>query len=297
MTDQSLALRLLNRNCYDLDPATPFLPTAPIEGMGHGDYRFRDNAGREVFEIFQKATNTAYSEFGCPGPSPVEYLRKVVPEAELWPPRPGASWQAHHAFGAWEADPTSWLFTSAQEHYFGPAGDLDTLVARGTWLQCAGYQAVFEEARRQKPRCSMALNWCFNEPWPTAAGNSIVNWPAVPKESYRHVQAACRPVLASARFAKFQWRAGEEFCAELWMLSDAPGEIPAGDVEVTLVAGAPTNLLRWSHPPIPAGKNKAGPVVRAVLPWVPAGEFELVLTAGPDGAWSSRYRLSLLPPL
>ena len=36
MTDQSLPIRLLNRNCYELDPGTPFLPTAPVEGMGHG---------------------------------------------------------------------------------------------------------------------------------------------------------------------------------------------------------------------------------------------------------------------
>jgi beta-mannosidase len=295
MTDQSLALRLLNRNCYDLDPATPFLPTAPIEGMGHGDYRFRDGEGREAFETFQKARNTAYSEFGCPGPSPVSYLKAIIPAAELWPPRPGGSWQAHHAFGAWEADAASWLFTSTQEHYFGPADNLDALVARGTWLQCAGYQAIFEEARRQKPRCSMALNWCFNEPWPTAAGNSIVNWPALPKEAHRAVQAACRPVLASARIAKFQWRAGEEFSAEIWMLNDAPDAIAECEVEVTLNVGdASTDLLLWSCPGIAAGKNQAGPVVRAVLPWSATGEFELLLKAGPGGIWSSAYRLSLL---
>jgi len=296
MTDQSLALRLLNRNCYDLDPSTPFLPTAPLGGMGHGDYRFRDAQGREVFEIFRNARNTAYSEFGCPGPSPVEYLRTFIPEAELWPPREGGSWQAHHAFGAWEPDPSSWLFRATQEHYFGPAGDLDTLVARGTWLQCAGYQAIFEEARRQKPRCSMALNWCFNEPWPTAAGNSIVNWPALPKAAYRSVQAACRPVLASARVAKFQWRAGEAFSAEIWILNDAPADIPAGEMEVTLTAGSSsTRLLLWSYPKFAAGRNLAGPSVHAVLPPVPAGEFELILTAGPGGAWSSHYRLSLVP--
>jgi beta-mannosidase len=296
MTDQSLAIRLLNRNCYDLDPGTPFLPTAPVEGMGHGDYRFRDGLGREVFGIFQNARNTAYSEFGCAGPSPVDYLRGIIPEAELWPPRAGASWSAHHALGAWEADPTSWLIPSIQEHYFGEAPDLDALVARGTWLQCAGYQAIFEEARRQKPRCSMALNWCFNEPWPTAAGNSIVNWPAVPKAAYFAVQSACRPVLASARLAKFQWMSGEEFSAEIWMLNDAPEDIAAGEVVVHLAAGGfSATLLVWSHPGIAPGRNLAGPVVRTILPPAGAGEFELTLSAGPDGRWSSSYRLSLLP--
>jgi beta-mannosidase len=297
MTDQSLAIRLLNRNCYDLDPGTPFLPTAPVEGMGHGDYRFRDDRGREVYEIFQAARNTAYSEFGCPGLAPAHYLRTFIPEAELWPPRAGASWQAHHAFGAWETDPTSWLLPGTQEHYFGPARSLEEMVARGEWLQCAGYQSIFEEARRQKPRCSMALNWCFNEPWPTAAGNSIVSWPARPKPAYLAVKAACRPVLASARFAKFQWSCGEAFTAEIWMLNDTPADIPPGVVEVTLAAGGPpASLHLWSHPTVPAGRNLAGPTLRTVLPASDAGEFALVLNAGPGGAWSSTYRLSLLPP-
>jgi beta-mannosidase len=296
MTDQSLALRLLNRNCYDLDPGTPFIPTAPLEGMGHGDYRFRDAKGREVFEIFQKATNTAYSEFGCPGPSPADYLRTFIPREDLWPPRAGTTWQTHHAFAAWEADPTSWLFPATQEHYFGPAPDLETMVERGDWLQGAGYQSIFEEARRQKPRCSMALNWCFNEPWPTAAGNSIVNWPARPKAAYGAVRAACRPVLASARIAKFQWRAGETFSAELWILNDTPLAIPAGHIEARLSAGgATTTLLSWSHAGTAPGRNLQGPSVHALLPESTEGAFELKLCAGPDGSWGSTYRLSLLP--
>lgn len=294
MTDQSLALRLLNRNCYDLDPATPFLPTAPLYGMGHGDYRFRDEKGREIFEIFQKAGNTAYSEFGCPGPSPVEYLKTIIPEAELWPPRAGTSWDTHHAFGAWEADPNSHLHAPTLEHYFGPAGDLGELVARGTWLQCAGYQAVYEEARRQKPRCSMALNWCFNEPWPSAANNSIVNWPAIPKAAFDAVRAACRPVLASARFAKFQWAPGETFSAEIWLLNDSPDAVPAGEITVSLTAGRSAKvLLHWSHPGTGPGRNLSGPSVSAVLPPAESGAFELVLGAGPGGAWSTSYRLSL----
>jgi len=295
MTDQSLPIRLLNKNCYELDPATPFLPTAPVDGMGHGDYRFRDEAGREVFEIFQQARNTAYSEFGCPGPSPVEYLKGFIPEAELWPPRPGTSWQTHHGFGAWVADPTSWLCTTTLEHYFGPSNDLETLVDRGSWLQCAGYQAIFEEIRRQKPGCAMAINWCFNEPWPSAAGDTIVNWPARPKPAYHAVRLACRPVLASARFAKFQWRAGEMFSAEIWILNDGPNGLPAGEIEVALAAGGLSrSLLTWAFPALAPGRNLAGPSVQSVLPPAADGVFELVLEAKPRTEWSTRYRLSLL---
>jgi beta-mannosidase len=58
MTDQSLPLRLLNRNCYDLDPGRPFIATAPLMGMGHGHYVFTDpRNGTEAFELFKRASN------------------------------------------------------------------------------------------------------------------------------------------------------------------------------------------------------------------------------------------------
>lgn len=50
MTDQSLALRLLNSQCLIMDPKTPFIPTSPIEGVAHGAYVFRDGDGEEVFQ-------------------------------------------------------------------------------------------------------------------------------------------------------------------------------------------------------------------------------------------------------
>ena len=93
MTDQDLAIRLLNRNCYDLDPERPFLPTAPVAGMAHGHYVFRDRRGDEVFQIIARASATAYTEFGCPAPADAEVLRETLPEEELFPPRPGTSWE------------------------------------------------------------------------------------------------------------------------------------------------------------------------------------------------------------
>ena len=296
MDDQSLALRLLNRNCYDLDPATPFIATAPLDGMGHGDYRFRDGEGRDIFQIFQQSTNTAYSEFGCPGPSPVARLKTFIPGDELWPPRPGTSWETHHAFGAWDLEPTSWLCTATIEYYFGEPVSLEQLVARGEWLQCEGYKSVFEEARRQAPRCAMALNWCYNEPWPTAANNSIIGYPALPKPAFYAVQAACRPVLASARIPKFQWNPGESFTAELWLLSDHPAAQAGGELVATLDCdGRSTELLRWSFPDLAPQQSLAGPSVRAVLPETDGGEFTLSLSVAGHPGWESRYRLSLRP--
>lgn len=295
MDDQALPLRLLNRNCYELDPLTPFIPTSPIDGMAHGDYRFCNEHGRDVFQIFQSQRATAYSEFGCPGPSPVDYLKTFIPPDELWPARPGTSWETHHAFNAWSSDPNYWINARAIESCFGASASLEEFVARGEWLQSEGYKSIFEEARRQAPRCAMALNWCFNEPWPTAANNSLLNFPARPKPAYFAVQAACRPVLASARIPKFQWTAGEPFSAELWLLNDSPGAAPRGEMVATLECdGVAQELLRWQLPASAAQQNVVGPSVRCPLPAASAnGEFTLRLSVIGQPGLDSHYRLSL----
>lgn len=292
MTDQSKALRLLNKNCYELDQNTPYLPTSPVMGMAHGDYRFRDETGREVYGIFGDAAGTAYTEFGCPGPSSRAALESFMPTEDLFPPKRGTPWETHHGLGAWEMDPGTWLCQSTIEHYFGPTQTLDELIERGQWLQCEGYKAIYEEARRQKPVCSMSLNWCYNEPWPAAANNSLIEWPSTPKPAYYAVTASCRPVLASARLPKFSWREGEDFTAELWLLNDAYATIPKGEIVVSITAnGSETHLLTWHSGEAQPNRNLRGPGVRFRLPHYDSDRITLRVTVAGNPDWNSEYVL------
>lgn len=296
MTDQHKALRLLNRNCFDLDPETPFLPTSPVMGMGHGDYRFRDENGREVFQMFAQARNTAYTEFGCPGPSDADYIASFTPPDELFPPRPGTTWEHHHAFGAWAVSPQSWLFPDLIAEYFGECTTLEDLVRFGQLMQAEGYKCLYEEARRQKPFASMALNWCYNEPWPSAANNSLICWPARPKPALAAVAESCRPVLASARFPQFSWIAEDLFKAELWLLNDSPDPVPAGRMRCVLrMDGQDVPLVTWDFPDVPANENLAGPVARALLPQGQGKVFEVVLMVEGRPGLDSTYRLCFRP--
>jgi beta-mannosidase len=289
MTDQSLPLRLLNANCYELDAKTPFLMTSPIEGMGHGHYMFQYRTGEDVLEAMPRAQNTAYTEFGVPSPSSVEQLKSFIPPEELFPPKPGTAWESHHAFHA--LSPEMWLMEDQLEHYFGPYESLEQLVGNGQLLQSEGYKCIYEEARRQKPKCSMALNWCYNEPWPTAANNSIVMWPAKPKPAYYAVQASCRPVLASARIPKFVWNAGDWFEPELWLLNDSPNVVQAGRIKAFVTIGSEERqlLLAWEFASVGPNENRRGPTARYKLPGM-AGErikLELVVDGKPE--WDSEY--------
>lgn len=293
MSDQSHALRLLNRNCYDLDQHTPFIYTSPVYGVRHGDYRFRNQEGEEVYAIFPRYQATAYVEFGVPGPSDVDYLKSFIPSEELFPPREGTAWEWHHALKAWDANLSSWLFPETLAHYFGEPESLEVLVANGQWLQCEGYKALFEEARRQKPVCSMALNWCYNEPWPSAANNSILNYPCRHKPAYYAVQASCRPILASARIPKFTWSAGELFSCQLWLLNDRYEKAKAGEVRAELVLdeGQPIPLGKWDFTALEPNRNQQGPALSMPLPEVPFRKLTLRLRVPSKPEWDSYYDL------
>ncbi len=297
MTDQSLALRLLNRNCYDLDRGRPFLPTSPVMGVGHGAYTFIDPAsGREIWHAYQHAEHTAYTEFGCPGPIDAARLREIIPHEQLLPPRAGTAWETHHGFGSWDMDPATWLQLPTIERYFPETTSLEEIVERGQFLQAEGLRGVYEEIRRQAPFASMALSWCFNEPWPCAANCSLLGWPFVPKKAYIAVTEACRPMLASAKIPKFGWRGGEVFFAELWVLNDSFDETPGLVVEPFLHVGEESIPLEiWEAEATAPQTNRQGPCVRASLPEGIGGVFALELKVQGLPSLSSRYGLCFLP--
>jgi len=289
MTDQHHALRLLNRNGFDLDRHRPFLPTLPVEGMAHGPYTYFDKERRmEVTELIQGATNTAYTEFGQPGPAPVQCLEQMIPAGERFPPRPGTAWERHHGLRAFY--PESWLSLNILDHLFGESSDLETLVRRGQRVQSFGYQMIYEEGRRQWPMCSMVLNWCFNEIWPCAANNSLLAWPAVPKPAYHAVAASCRPALISAKLGTFCWEPGQPFRTRLWLLNDSPNPVPSGTARAVLSWNSETvDLGEWHYPEAGPQTNLEGPELETVLPehW----QGDLFLLEIEAGALSHAYKL------
>ena len=292
MTDQSLALRLLNSLTFQLDPSRPFIMTSPLMGMGHGNYVFKNpETSEEVFQWMPKAKCTAYTEFGVPSPSDVEVLKTFLPPDQLWPPKPGTVWETHHAYHAWVGD--TWLQQSMIESYFGPSHSLEELVGHGQLIQSQGYKCIFEEARRQKPYCSMAMNWCFNEPWPTAANNSLINYPSIAKPAFNAVSASCRPVIASARIPKFSWKPGEDFTVDLFMLNDSPDSIPPGKMIVQVAGDEEVRILEWDYPEIPANQNLRGPSARIKLPRWESDVFDLELLVENNTSYNSEYTLLL----
>ncbi len=218
MTEQHLALRLLNSLTLELSPEIPFNMTSPLYGMKHGGYTFIDReSGLDPFALFGRTRATAYTEFGEPGIPSADYLRDIIPEEELFPPEPGGAWEAHHAFNAWGAD--AWLCFPTLAR-FGDVSSLEAMAETSAWLQKTGYKAVFETARRQKPYCSMAINWCWCEPWKCAVNNSLIAYPQIKKAAWYAVRDSLRDVLGAAEIPKFMWAPGERLTLVPWLLND-----------------------------------------------------------------------------
>lgn len=265
MDVQSHALRLLNKLCYEEDFSKPFLATSPLFGMGHGGYFFKDVFnGRDVFEIFSSSNNTAYTEFGVPAMASTDLLAKIIPEKELFPIEKTDAWITHHGFDAWYGD--SWIFADTLKYYFGEPDSLETMVANSQKLQYIGYKAIFEEARRQWPHCSMAINWCYEEPWITAANNAVISYPDIKKPGYYGIQEALRPVIASARIPHFDWKAGEKFTAELWLLNTSPDTVSETVTAEISIGSTVYAELSWNTGDVQANTNQMGPQVNLVLP-------------------------------
>ena len=237
MTDQHLALRLLDKLTYELCRDVPYIMTSPLSGMKHGGYTFIDGqTGLDQFALFTRSKATAYTEFGMPGITSVEMLREIIPEEELFPipAERGGSWKAHHAFEAWGKE--AWMGYPTLEKY-GDVSTLEALVETSQWLQYVGYKAIFEEARRQKPYCAMAINWCWCEPWKCAVNNSLIAYPNIKKVGWYSVRDSLRDVVGTARMFRFDYKRGERFECELWLLNDLPEEVK--DAVVTVYAVIP----------------------------------------------------------
>ncbi len=289
MDDQSHPLRLLNKLCYELDFARPFLPTSPIYGTKHGGYLF-DDGKQTAMSSFVHAHGTAYCEFGVSSIAALEDLIAIIPEEERFPIKKTDAWVYHHAFGAWGE--TRWLCLEMLEKYFGTFDSLKAVVYASNLIQCAGYKAIFEEARRQWPYCSMAINWCFNEPWITAANNSLLTYPAKKKPAYFAVRDSLRPALPSARIPKIDWHSGERFEIELWYLNSAVEDM-TDRVSVLLSCGNAWQMELGSFDAsVKAGKNTLLGTLSAVLPEAMPGELTLTLRSeqGNDSVYTLLLR-------
>ncbi len=237
MTNQSLALRLLDKVCLENDPKTPFIMTSPLYGMGHGSYLNITHGDVEAVTDFCENFRTAYTEFGIPSAASLDYVKRYIKEEDLYKIEPGTAWEDHHALNSWCFEDT-WFRPSEVEAFYGKSDSLEETITHSLELQGESYKNMFEEARRKWPKTSMALNWCFNEPWPCFAGNSLVKYPAIPVPAYDRVRDALRDVMLSVRLKKLRYTRGEDVTCDVFVLNGLPETLKGASFSIS-VGGVP----------------------------------------------------------
>ena len=303
MTCQSHPLRMLDSLCYELDRFTPFNMTSPLHGVHHGSYvkamisaEDRKNGNYSIGEEFicavKRTKGTAYTEFGCNGASPKDYILKyIMDEKDFADCRPeNANWLTHHAFKAW--DESTWIGIPEIHYFFGGFTDTSDLVEKSIYLQDLCYKTTFEEMRRQAPLCSMVINWDFNEPWPCAAGNSLVNWPAEPKSCLKSVKEALRPTLLSLEMPRNRYLTGETLDITAWLLNDCDDAAPGCTADVFLITnGEKKKLQSVSFEQTGARSNLKGESLSIVIDESIPERFSIAIECKEDPGISSVYNL------
>lgn len=287
MTEQHLALRLLDSLCFRYDRNTPFNMTSPLNGMGHGNYFFFDTeTGKDNFATFREARFTCYTEFGPPSIGGAEVIERVMPESSRVFPivKDDPSWAAHYG-----TVNRPWRCQQDTLTCFPECKTLGELIEYSDILQSMAFKSIFEESRRQWPHCSMAINWCYNEPWYSVVNRNIIDYDSRPRPAYYAVKDALRPILGTAGIPKFIWRSGELFTADIVLHNDTR-EAVERSLRVTLTLGGEETLLLEWRGRCEAGGNFAGPTVRYKLPDAP-GEKLMTLRVSLDDGTVNEYTL------
>ncbi len=289
MTEQSHALRLLDKLTYEQDFDKPFIMTSPLSGMAHGHYDFYlRKFGITAMELYPSISYTAYPEFGNPSIASMDKLLEIFTDEVAHDPSNTDLWTLHHGFKAFEFQ--GWAGFDSIDLLFGKQTCMKDYIEKSNFLQSESLKFIFEECRRQKPVCSMALNWCYNEPWVTAAGTSLLTYPSLRKPAYFHVKEALRPVLPSARIEHFTYHPGDTLKADIWLLNDTYDKV-SDTVEVYItVDGVRKHLVTWNTPETEPNKNVCGP---SVTYKVPDAETQLITLTLEAASGKSEYRVLL----
>lgn len=280
MTDQHWALRLLDSLCYKYDRERPYIMTSPLNGMAHGGYFFFDReTALDNFALFRNSEYTCYTEFGPPALASTKVIEKCLPpESKTFPvDHEDKNWKAH--LGT-QNDP--WRCQHDTLLCFPETESLAQLAEYSDLMQSMAYKAVFEEGRRQWPRCSMVINWCYNEPWYTVVNRHLIDFDSEPRPSYYAIKDSLRDVLASAGIPKFIWNAGEVFTADIVLHNDTQVPIQRR-IKVTLtIGGVSYELLDWCGTCEPMC-NRLAPTVRFKLPNIEGIRLFTLKTEMDDG--------------
>jgi beta-mannosidase len=206
---ERLPLRTIERVLEREDASRPWIPASPSEGDVHNWDVWH---GFAPWQEFETQTPPFMSEFGL----------QALPDAATL----GADMPP-------ELDHPEWAERKLQvdklRHYLGPEQSLrwQGATEASQRTQAAVLQTGIEACRVRREGsphpepCGGVAFWQFNEPW-TAVSWSVVDRAGRPKAAYEMLKRSYAPLLVAALFVRKNYRPGDLFEAEVWLVNDAP---------------------------------------------------------------------------
>jgi len=106
------------------------------------------------------------------------------------------------------------------------------------------------------------------------------------------VANACRPVLASVRIPKFEWKEGEDFTCDLFMLNDTYEKLANEKVKVVMqYDGTEKELISWDCSGADGFRNIQGPSVQTKIPQMKTNLFYIQVRVEGKPQYNSMYVL------
>ena len=166
----------------ELHPQLHYIPSsADATVSGHGPYR-----ALPVPSYFRTADVKLHSEIGAPTIPPIESVRLMMPEKDIWPQ--GLDWGLHD-FGLNGAQGASSLI-SLIENTYGGANSGEEWIALAQFTNYDTYRAMFEA---QSEHRMGVLLWMSHPCWPSFVWQTY-DYYFEPTSTYFACKKACEPI-------------------------------------------------------------------------------------------------------
>ena len=120
----------------------------------------------------------------------IESIRRMVPEADLWPC--GPAWDYHCTASSSAMNSPKCLMTTA-EGLYGPVASLEDFVRKAHAVDYNGTRAMFESFRVRRPVSTGIVQWMLNSAWPSFYWQ-LYDWYGIPTAAYYGTRKACEPI-------------------------------------------------------------------------------------------------------
>lgn len=166
-----------------LHPGIPYISDSAAGVVsGHGPYN-----AKPVTDYFADQSGKLHSERGMPAVPPIESLRRMMPEEDIWPQ--SEMWGKHDftTSGAQRATTYNKMLSDA----FGEPASGEEYAALAQWINYDGYRGMFE-SQNSAGRNGLLL-WMTHSCWPSLVFDTY-DYYFEPTGAFFGCKAACEPL-------------------------------------------------------------------------------------------------------